>query len=123
MELLDRYLNSIRSCLPEAQRDDIVNELSENLHAQIEDKEAKLGCPLSEAEVEAVLKRHGHPLVVATRFRQDQRSVAFGKQWIGPVLAQTVANLRASRGVTRWPNSSPWAFRSYGCGSHRMRRS
>jgi hypothetical protein len=86
MELLDRYLNSIRSCLPEAQRDDIVNELSENLHAQIEDKEAELGCPLSEAEVEAVLKQHGHPLVVASRFRQDQRSVAFGKQWIGPVL-------------------------------------
>jgi hypothetical protein len=39
MELLDRYLKSVRSCLPEAQREDIINELSENIRAQIEDKE------------------------------------------------------------------------------------
>jgi hypothetical protein len=86
MELLDQYLKSIRSCLPEAQRDDIINELSENIHSQMEDKEGELGRPLSEAEVEAILKQHGHPLIVASRYRQDQRSVAFGRQWIGPVL-------------------------------------
>ena len=86
MELLDQYLKSIRSCLPSEQRDDIVNELSENVHAQIEDKEAELGRPLGEADVQAILKRLGHPLLVASRYRQDQRSVAFGRQWIGPVL-------------------------------------
>jgi hypothetical protein len=86
MELLDQYLKSIRSCLPSEQRDDIVNELSENIHAQIEDKEAELGRPLGEADVQAILKRLGHPLLVASRYRQDQRSVAFGRQWIGPVL-------------------------------------
>ena len=86
MELLDQYLRSVRSCLPAAQRDDIVSELSENLRAQIEDKEGELGRPLNEGEVEAILKQHGHPLVVASRYRQDQRSVAFGQQIIGPVL-------------------------------------
>jgi hypothetical protein len=86
MELLDRYLEAVRSCLPEPPRDDIINELSENLHSQIEDQEAGLGRQLTEAEVEAILKQHGHPLVVAGRYRQDQRSVAFGKQFIGPVL-------------------------------------
>jgi hypothetical protein len=86
MELLDQYLKSVRSCLPEEQKDDIVNELSENIHSQIEDKEAGLGRPLNETEVEAILKQHGHPLLVASRYRQDQRSVAFGRQWIGPVL-------------------------------------
>ena len=86
MELLDQYLKSIRSCLPAGQRDDIVNELSENIHSQIEDKESELGRPLNEAEVRAILKQLGHPLVVASRYRQDQRSVAFGRQWIGPVL-------------------------------------
>jgi hypothetical protein len=86
MELLERYLKSVRSCLPEAQRDDIVNELSENLHAQMEDKEAEIGRPLNESDVEAILRQHGHPLLVASRYRQDQRSVAFGRQWIGPVL-------------------------------------
>jgi hypothetical protein len=86
MELLDQYLKSVRSCLPEQQRDDIVNELSENIRAQIEDKEAELGTPLNESDMEAILKQHGHPLLVASRYRQDQRSVAFGRQWIGPVL-------------------------------------
>jgi hypothetical protein len=85
-QILDQYLKSVRSCLPEAQRDDIVQELSENIHAQIEDKEAELGRPLADAEVEAILKQHGHPLVVASRYRQDQRSVAFGPQLIGPVV-------------------------------------
>ncbi|HUE42813.1 MAG TPA: hypothetical protein VMP12_04575 [Candidatus Sulfotelmatobacter sp.] len=84
--LLDQYLNSIRHSLPEAQRDDIVQELSENIHAQIEDKEAELGRPLRDAEVEAILKQHGHPLVVASRYHQDQRSVAFGPELIGPVI-------------------------------------
>jgi hypothetical protein len=86
MEMLDRYLKAVQSCLPEAQREDIVNELGENLRAQFEDKQAELGRPLTEAEVEVILKHHGHPLVVAGRYRQDQRSVAFGRQWIGPVL-------------------------------------
>jgi hypothetical protein len=86
MELLDQYLKSVRSCLPEQQRDDIVNELSENIRAQIEDKETELGTPLNESDMEAILKQHGHPLLVASRYRQDQRSVAFGRQWIGPVL-------------------------------------
>jgi hypothetical protein len=86
MELLDHYLKSVRSCLPAAQRDDIISELSENLRAQIEDREGELGRPLNEPEVEAILKQHGHPLLVASRYRQDWRSVAFGRQIIGPVL-------------------------------------
>lgn len=86
MELLDRYLKTVRSGLPEGQRDDIINELSENIRSQIEDKEAELGRPLAEAEMEAILKHHGHPLLVAGRYRQDHRSVAFGRQWIGPEL-------------------------------------
>src|ERR1700730_2475290 len=86
MELVDHYLKSVRSCLPAAQRDDIISELSENLRAQIEDREDQLGRPLNESEVEAILKQHGHPLVVAGRYHQDQRSVSFGRQIIGPVL-------------------------------------
>ena len=86
MELLDCYLKAIRSYLPDAQKDDIIKELSENLRSQIEDKEGELGRPMNEAEIEALLKAHGHPLIVAGRYRQDERSFAFGKQLIGPVL-------------------------------------
>ena len=52
----------------------------------MEDQEAELGRPLTEAEQETILKRHGSPMQVAGRYQKDQRSVAFGHQLIGPVL-------------------------------------
>jgi hypothetical protein len=84
--ILEKYLSSVRNCLPEAQRDDIVRELSENLHAQIEDKETELGRPLHDAEIEEILKQHGHPMVVASRYNLEKRSVAFGPELVGPVV-------------------------------------
>ena len=86
MEHLDRYLKAVASCLPAAQRDDIIRELSENIRSQVEDKESELGRPLNETEMEAILKQHGHPLLVAARYREDQRSFTFGRQLVGPVL-------------------------------------
>jgi len=86
MELLDRYLKSIRTYLPEGQKDDIIRELEENLRSQMEEKEAELGRPLTGVETEAILKAHGHPMIVAGRYRQEEGSFAFGKQWIGPTL-------------------------------------
>jgi hypothetical protein len=86
MELLDLYLKTVRSYLPAAQRDDIIRELSEDIHAQIGDKQAELGRPLIEPEIEAILKAYGRPLLVAGRYRQDERNVSFGKQLIGPLL-------------------------------------
>jgi hypothetical protein len=86
VELVARYLKIVGGYLPATQKDDIIKELSENIRSEVEDEEAELGRPLSEAEQEAVLKQHGHPLLVAGRYRQDHRSLAFGRQWIGPVL-------------------------------------
>jgi hypothetical protein len=86
MELLDQYLKTVRSYLPKEQKDDIINELSENLRSQMDDKEVELGRPLNESEVESILKQHGHPMIVAGRFRQDQRSFTFGRQIISPIL-------------------------------------
>ena len=86
MELLDRYLKTVGTYLPKSQRADILRELSENIRSQIEDRETELGRPLNEAEQEALLKQVGNPLVVAGRFQKDQRTVAFGRQLIGPAL-------------------------------------
>ena len=36
MQLLDRYLEAMRFWLPESEQDDIINELSENIRAQVE---------------------------------------------------------------------------------------
>jgi hypothetical protein len=85
-QLVNRYLKSVASFLPADQKDDILRELAEDLRSQMEDKESELGRSLTEAEQEAILKLHGHPLVVASRYRQDQRSVSFGRRFIGPVL-------------------------------------
>ncbi len=89
MTLIDRYLQAVKAQLPREQQDDIIGELSENLHAQVEDQESTLGRPLVEAEEAAILKRFGNPMVVAARYREDTRSVTFGRRLIGPELFPT----------------------------------
>ncbi|SRR6266851_108486 len=79
MALVDRYLHAVKFWLPRSQKDDIIAELSEDLHSQIEDREAELGHKLTDAEVEPILKRCGSPMAVAGRYL-PQRSL------IGPAL-------------------------------------
>ena len=68
MELLDRYLKAVKFWLPSEQRQDIIAELSEDLRGQMEDKESDLGRPLNHAEVDAILKKVGPPMLVAQRY-------------------------------------------------------
>jgi hypothetical protein len=75
MDLIERYLQAVRGYLPKSQQEDILKELRENLRAQIEDQEAGLGRPLNEDEVAAILKKHGHPLFVASRYRQARHLI------------------------------------------------
>lgn len=79
MELVDRYLYAVKFWLPGKQKDDIIAELSEDLHSQIEDQESQLGHALDSHEVELILKRCGSPMIVAERY-MPQRSL------IGPAL-------------------------------------
>ena len=79
MDMLDRYLQAVKFFLPARQQDDIVRELAENLISQIEDREEELGRPLDESEQAAILRQHGHPMMVAGRYRSRQ-------QLIGPVF-------------------------------------
>ncbi len=80
MELIERYLESVKFWLPRRQKDDIIAELSDDIHAQVEEKETALGRNLNEAEVEAILKQRGHPLLVANRFLPQE-------SLIGPVFS------------------------------------
>ncbi len=79
MTLVERYLSAVRFFLPRRQQDDIVRELSENLASDIEARSDALGRDLTELEIADVLRRHGHPVVVAGRYGQRQ-------QLIGPVF-------------------------------------
>jgi hypothetical protein len=84
MELLERYLNAVRRHLPWLRQDDIIAELRANLEAQLDDKEAELGRPLTKEEAEAWLKQIGPPLQVAARYQHQQ-------YLIGPALFPTYA--------------------------------
>jgi serine-type D-Ala-D-Ala carboxypeptidase/endopeptidase len=79
MELLDRYLGVLRLFLPGRQRDDIMREISEEIHEQILDREETLGRRLTVDEQAEVIGRHGHPLVTAARYRPQQHL-------IGPIV-------------------------------------
>ena len=75
MDLLERYLQAVRTHLPASQQDDIVKELNENLRAQIEDRESAAGRALREDELAEILKKHGHPMFVALRYRQTRHVI------------------------------------------------
>ena len=81
MELLERYLRAVKFFLPRREQDDILRELSENILSQMEDQAAELGRPLNQSEQAAILKHHGHPLIVASRFRNTPVQYL-----IGPVV-------------------------------------
>ncbi len=86
MKLLKSYLKAVKWYLPRGQRNDIINELQENLLSRMEETEARLGRPLTEVEQAAILREHGEPMVVAGRYGANLRYVAFGRQLIGPML-------------------------------------
>lgn len=72
MELIDRYLQSVKWMLPRNQQDDVVRELSDEILSQVEEKEAALGRPLTEDEQVALLKQLGHPMMLASRYRKQR---------------------------------------------------
>jgi hypothetical protein len=91
MDLLDRYVNAVRTHLPQslprAQQDDILQELSENIQAQMDDRASELRRPLTEDEQESILQQHGHPMVVASRYQTNSDArLVFGRELVGVTL-------------------------------------
>lgn len=80
-ELLDRYVQSVKTLLPPGKMDDIAAEVRSNLESVLEDRALQLGRELRPKEVSAILKQHGHPMVVASRYRDQP-----GRGLISPEL-------------------------------------
>lgn len=73
MTMLARYLYAVRNDLPKGEpADDIVAEIADELHSQMEAREAVLGRPLTDDERAETLKAYGHPRVVAARYGRTQ---------------------------------------------------
>jgi hypothetical protein len=79
MEMVDRYLQAVKFWLPKGQQADIIAELSEDLSAQIEERETALGRKLNDPEVETLLRQRGSPIKVANGYLPQQ-------SLIGPLL-------------------------------------
>jgi hypothetical protein len=79
MDLIDRYLVAVRRQLPRPLQDDIMPELTDSLRSEAEEHERAAGRPPTEDEQAALLKKRGHPFVMASRYLPQQ-------QLIGPAL-------------------------------------
>jgi hypothetical protein len=79
MDLIDRYLVAVRRQLPPDLQDDIIQELADSLRSEAEDQEQQSGHPLTTDEQAAMLKKRGHPWLMASRYLPQQ-------QLIGPAL-------------------------------------
>ncbi len=74
-KLTGKYLGAVGSYLPPDQPEDILAELAADIRSEMEDREAELGRPLTAEEVETILKRHGHPMLVAGRYLPRQHLI------------------------------------------------
>jgi hypothetical protein len=82
-ELLDRYIHAVKMSLilPPDKMEDIGAEVRSNLESQVDDQARVLGRELRPDEMSALLKRHGHPMKVALRYREAPE-----RGLIGPAL-------------------------------------
>jgi hypothetical protein len=65
----------VKFWLPGKQQKDILAEIAEDLHSQIEDRESALGHPLEETDLVAILKQRGSPLRVASGYIPEHRLI------------------------------------------------
>jgi hypothetical protein len=72
MDLIERYLASVRILLPKRQREDIAAELRDVLTGRREEHAFELGRPLTQEEEERLLRDFGHPVVIAGRYGRQQ---------------------------------------------------
>jgi len=120
MELVERYLHTVKTFLPASQKSDIVAELDENIRSEIEEREAELGHPLDEAEQVAILRKHGNPFLAGSQYGK-RRTLSIGHELIGPelfpfyvkVLAGSIAVAVAMTTAVRWAFSIPFSVAPY----------
>jgi hypothetical protein len=93
MELLDRYLHALKSYLPKDQQRDILDEISDAIQSEAEERQNALGRALSREEEAELIKRYGHPMLAAARYKPQQ-------YLIGPALfPYFVATLKFAAGI------------------------
>jgi hypothetical protein len=72
MDLIDRYVVAVRRQLPRELAADATAELEDSLRSEAEEHERVTGRPITEAEQAALLKKRGHPWLMASRYQPQQ---------------------------------------------------
>ena len=75
MNLLDRYVAAVKRSLPVGIRDDVGRELHGLLEERLEAEREKQNRPLTDEEIGAVLREHGHPYKVAASYHPSKALV------------------------------------------------
>ena len=75
MKMIENYLNSLESYLPDELKQDVRDELKASLMGQVEDSQQALGRDLNLEETEALLRKLGHPMQVASAYLPRQQLV------------------------------------------------
>jgi hypothetical protein len=86
MDIITEYLKTVKLYLPSKAKEDITQELEDELRSQVAEAGARLNRPLTESDTEDILRKFGDPVVVANRFRKRQPSLAIGHTIISPEL-------------------------------------
>jgi hypothetical protein len=79
MDLIDRYLVAVRRQLPQDLQDDVIAELKDSLRSEAEEHENAAGRAMTQDEQAAMLKKRGHPFLMASRYLPQ-------RYLIGPAL-------------------------------------
>lgn len=127
MSMLDRYLRAVEFWLPRDTREDVIEELGDDLRSQIDDQAAELGRPLNEAEMGALLARRGNPAAMASKYLPPRylvgpelypvyrfvlKMVAFGYLLPATLVGIVLIALNAA-GRPLVPGLTPWGLVEY----------
>lgn len=75
MKMIQNYLDSLESYLPDELKQDVRDELEASIMSQVEDSQEALGRDLNLEEIEALLRKLGHPMRVASAYLPKQQLV------------------------------------------------
>jgi hypothetical protein len=75
MSLIERYVAAVKRRLPDEVGDDVGRELGSSLADAVEEFRGNTGREPTEAELEQIIRRRGHPLEVAASYQPQRRLI------------------------------------------------
>lgn len=76
MKWLERYVDAVKTYLPNNLKQDVSDELLADLQDECDDKAEQQGRPVNEEEVHQILLRRGHPITVAASYHPRKTLVS-----------------------------------------------